>query len=74
MQVKRTEGVSTTDIVGRMLMCGHSNRLVRTSLADQVRYPTLHPPSMTTRAPHPHSHRTRPIRPSGAPAQCLAEA
>eukprot|EP00892_Ulva_mutabilis_P009875 jgi/Ulvmu1/725/UM010_0097.1 len=33
--VKRTEGVSTTDIVGRMLMCGRANRLVRTSIAEQ---------------------------------------
>jgi ethanolamine-phosphate cytidylyltransferase len=35
--VKRTEGVSTTDIVGRMLMCGRTNRLVRAAASDQQR-------------------------------------
>ena len=35
--VKRTEGVSTTDIVGRMLMCGRSNRLVRATATDEQR-------------------------------------
>ena len=35
--VKRTEGVSTTDIVGRMLMCGRSNRLVRDTFAERQR-------------------------------------
>ena len=35
--VKRTEGVSTTDIVGRMLMCGKSNRLVRDTFKEQQR-------------------------------------
>lgn len=33
--VKRTEGVSTTDIVGRMLTCGKTNRLVRAAVARQ---------------------------------------
>lgn len=33
--VKRTEGVSTTDIVGRMLTCGRTNRLVRAAVARQ---------------------------------------
>jgi len=33
-QVKRTEGVSTTDIVGRMLTCTRVNPFVQ----DQVRY------------------------------------
>ena len=35
--VKRTEGVSTTDVVGRMLMTGRSNRLVRDTFAEQQR-------------------------------------
>lgn len=33
--VKRTEGVSTTDLVGRMLLCGRSNRLVRATISAQ---------------------------------------
>jgi hypothetical protein len=36
MQVKRTEGVSTTDIVGRMLLVGKTNRLVASAIVDQV--------------------------------------
>lgn len=37
LQVKRTEGVSTTDIVGRMLLIGKTNRLVASAIVDQVR-------------------------------------
>lgn len=33
--VKRTEGVSTTDIVGRMLLVGKTNRLVASAIVDQ---------------------------------------
>jgi ethanolamine-phosphate cytidylyltransferase len=36
--VKRTEGVSTTDIVGRMLTCGKTNRLVREAVARQHKH------------------------------------
>jgi ethanolamine-phosphate cytidylyltransferase len=36
--VKRTEGVSTTDIVGRMLTCGKTNRLVREAVAHQRKH------------------------------------
>jgi ethanolamine-phosphate cytidylyltransferase len=35
LQIKRTEGVSTTDIVGRMLMCSRDN--VRFSAEDRER-------------------------------------
>ena len=35
VQVKRTEGVSTTDIVGRMLTCSRVNAFVRD---DEVRH------------------------------------
>lgn len=59
-QVKRTEGVSTTDIVGRMLMCGQVNRMVRASMDSEVRSSRWQCPCLITRsisaprAAHPH--------------------
>lgn len=36
LQIKRTEGVSTTDIVGRMLTCTRVNPHMNKEAADQV--------------------------------------